>query len=45
MKAGSIFVNIDMENKKGNKVCSLENTKMCLYISPYIGVVLCDYNK
>ena len=25
LKAGSLFVSIDTENKKENKVCSLEN--------------------
>ena len=41
LKAGSLFVSIDTENKKENKVCSLENAKMCLYMSPHIGIVLC----
>lgn len=45
LKAGSLFVNIDMENKKENKVCSLENAKMCLYMSPYIGIVFCGSSK
>ena len=45
LNAGSLFVNIDMENKKENKVCSLENAKMCLYMSPHIGIVLCGSKK